>query len=391
MLDGEDFTLLRELQRRAYGRGDALSEAEAETLRALQTRSRRAPAEETVRPPDAPDGAEERSVPPPLPPVAGLFPEQPVAASEEDPDGGETFAETASPEHPPASEGATEEPGDPRRPPGRRRALLLGAVTAVAALLVGLGIGWAAFGRDGGTPMTAAQHEVWKNLEASGDYDAGSVQFAGEKYEVAAWQGTKNNGEMRCIILTTGEGGNNSQDCQPAESVKNGYFGSLNAQINTPESDGDQNPVQIMAVLATDAAGKTVLLMQRIDSAAMEFDWRSNFSGDELAYAEKLVDAGYKGESLNVVGYVEDAPIWMGDHGNRNCLVMALDAQGAPLKAGRFDDPAATPFPDSAEPFSYAEACDVDTGGSLTVAGSTYSVEMTQRGWLLMISKGAQD
>ncbi|WP_344818035.1 hypothetical protein [Microbacterium soli] len=195
----------------------------------------------------------------------------------------------------------------PRR--GIRR-LLVPAVAVLAALL-GLAIGGVAFGGSDGPRLDAVQQDAWAQLEASGRYDAGSLQLMGGDYGVDAWRGSRDDGGLDCLILTRAEV-EPASACLPSDAA--GPQAGPSALQTMIHYTGDDGEVSLWAVLSHDIAGTPVVRITR-ETVNGEFDWRSQFDGVELEQAELLVSAGFEGATLGVAGYDGDQPVWTGAQG----------------------------------------------------------------------------
>ncbi|QMU97443.1 hypothetical protein FVO59_09595 [Microbacterium esteraromaticum] len=322
----------RELQRRAFSPGGGLTESEASELRVLS-----APLADP-EPADPEPGEQE-------PPAA----QEPLAA----PVGGsdalrsEGEAERRSDLAGPGEDEATAPghdataPGRDATAPGRHRPrpgipiLLLAAVVAV---LLGLGVGWLAFGRAGGGPgMTGAQRETLVQLDSSGEFDAGSVALVGTKHGAEAWHATKGAGESECLVLIAEE----ERQTACAEAGQPNSFG-LQANLGL-RADGEH--VMIWAVLLEDTDGERVAIIQREIASGERYDWRSQYSGRDLEIAEFLDSSGYRGDALQLIGYDDTLPIWMTLEPGELCMLVAepdaLIAEGCasldPSAGGRLD------------------------------------------------------
>lgn len=346
MLDAADAARRRELQRRAYAPGGGLSGAEAAELRELDAR-----ASAIVVPPQ-----------PVQDPAAGAelpFSEiRHAAVGRGEPGGGDdapSAPEAVRDQHAldettrtdGRADGAPVVGGASERTPGRRWLLPL---VAGLAILLGLGAGWLVFGRgDGPREMTDAQRKTWTEIEASGEYDPGSVRFVARKHGVDVWQAGKSKGAQDCVVVTRGD--ERKAQCVASESEGDGFGPQASLEF---EQDGDQ--YMVWAALVADAEGDVVALVQR-QNMDVDWDWRSQYNEQELPIAEMLNAAGYSGASLGIVGYDGDTPIWVSESG-RTCLMIA----------------------DSTKVI--AEACGellYDTGRTLelTVGGTSYSLRAT--------------
>lgn len=327
----------RELQRRAFSPGGGLTESEASELRVLSA-PLADPEPADPEPADPEPGEQE-------PPAA----QEPLAA----PVGGsdalrsEGEAERRSDLAGPGEDEATAPGHDATAPgrnataPGRHRPrpgipiLLLAAVVAV---LLGLGVGWLAFGRAGGGPgMTGAQRETLVQLDSSGEFDAGSVALVGTKHGAEAWHATKGAGESECLVLIAEE----ERQTACAEAGQPNSFG-LQANLGL-QADGEH--VMIWAVLLEDTDGERVAIIQREIASGERYDWRSQYSGRDLEIAEFLDSSGYRGDALQLIGYDDTLPIWMTLEPGELCMLVAepdaLIAEGCasldPSAGGRLD------------------------------------------------------
>ncbi|MGF2948826.1 hypothetical protein [Microbacterium alcoholitolerans] len=329
----------RELQRRAYAPGGGLTDAEAEELRALCTPDVVPAPVGSVNPSESPSEgpAEERADPVPN--------ESPGVSEDPAPD-----PDTTDPAPDPTN------PADSR--PTRR---WLAPLAAAVALLLGFGAGWLAFGRDDGLSMTAEQRDTWVQLEGANDYDSGSVELIGAQYGVDAWHATKQEGAHECLVLTGGER-RPQANCLRADRERNPYDLQMSTSL---EKDGDT--ISIWAMLTEDAKGDAVVIMQR-QNTSEGWDWRSAYSEEELPIAEFLDASGYDGNSLQLLGYDGDLPVWLHQY-DRTCLIVASATE------------------------LIAEACgelDATANIDLALPGSIYSVRWTDmRGPSLTIIRDA--
>lgn len=306
MLSADEVRELRFLQGRAYGRDGALTDREARRLGELQEKARVSP--DPVGAPTALDPSTAVSV----------DTRAPAADAVESASGAPT---TAAPEAD-TPEPAGDVPSDPpqRRLGGILRGHLKTVVAASAVLLlVGLAAGWALFGRpDGGVAMTAAQQERRVELQTTGDFDQGSVRIIGQDDDATVWYGTKQEGELACIVLEVGDDATDM--CQPEDELEaSGY----NAGVSLIDGEGESG-MQINASAVRAASGEIVAIIQRWPSGGD--DWLSQFTGAERTRAEQLLDLGFEEYSFSVVGYVNDLPVWRGarieDGMSQDCLVV---------------------------------------------------------------------
>lgn len=370
----------RELQLRAYAPGGELSAAELAELHELQNRDRGAPAGPAPRLGAVPPGSSAAEAPQPADvPVEGAqmvsaptgeAPTVPGAApSEGSPTGLTSRADAdpglASDAGPGAGSSDPDAPSAAGRPsragtPVRRR--VLAAVAAVAALL-GLAAGWLVFGTDlGRTAMTAEQQEVWSELEAAGEYDPGSIQLVGERFGATTWRATRDDAKLSCLLLTRKDEPP-AGSCIPAASTIEGF--ELQVSMDYTE-DGDH--FMLWAMLAEDSRGDPVAVIQRHDMNASTWDWRSQYSQDELALAEALDESGFAGEYLQILGYDGASPVWLYQQ-DRTCLLAVVNEVEVVAQCGML-------------------STDPDFPLELRVGDVVYSVIDTNRGATLTVIRG---
>lgn len=337
----------RELQRRAYAPGGALSAAELAELHELQNRGRGATAGSEPR-------AEEV-----LPPAASLQvvepePSRPAVAAADD--ASTAMAPTPSPPSRPDAQQAA--PGSSRaRVPVRRR--VLAGVAAVAALL-GLGAGWLLFGTDlGRTAMTAEQQAAWSDLETAGEYDAGSIHLVGEKYGATTWRATRDDEKLSCLILTRKDLAP-AGTCMPAGNAAEGF--ELQVTLDYAE-DGDH--YLLWAMIVEDSEGEPVAVIQRQNMGETTWDWRAQYSQEELALAEVLDGSGFAGEHLQILGYDGAMPVWLYQQ-DRTCLLAVVNDVEVVAQCGMLTDDASAPLELKVGDVVYS-AIDTNRGATLTV------------------------
>ncbi|UJP08856.1 hypothetical protein L2X99_10140 [Microbacterium sp. KUDC0406] len=338
---------IRDLQRRAYGPGGGLSPAEAQELAELQDAARPPVPRSTA---DLPSGVVERARNERDETVSDVGEADGVSSrsARSTTDGGEGVSSRSA------------------RSTTRGHRILLTVVAAASALLIGLGAGWLLFGRGTGPAMDAEQQEAWAQLEASGDYDAGSIRMLGEKYGITAWYATQGETKLECLLLTPDT--DNTISCAPAPDPKNtdddqDGWGQLSAQTRLRDEQGSI----VQAIVARDIQGDLTVIMNKWGMTFGDDDWTANFTGTELDIAKTIVAAGYEGNYLRIVGYDGETPIWYED--SANCLLVAdtthLIAKGCDIQA---DIP----------------------GTRLTMPGVTYELRNTPNGQFLTVIRGGE-
>lgn len=304
MLDAEEHDELRSLQARAYGRDASLTASEAARLRELEDR-RVTRADDTA----GGDPAEITEAVPAQPaPVAPrvLFGQEDAGATSEADDGsGE------------AAVGGGPAAAAPSLLSLLRRHWRPAAITAVAVLLIGLGVGWLAFGRSGAAPveLTATQRSWQDDLVSGGVYDSGSIRALGVEEGAVIWAATKERGASICLILRAGDVA--VPNCGPSERVSDtGIYGSIMVA-----AEGDLHR-QINVQMLLTAAGQPAVAVSTYDydPGTTGFTYASE---GESQTATRLVEEGFDPNALWVIGYDGDVPIWSGTQieSQNRCLI----------------------------------------------------------------------
>lgn len=312
MLDADDLTELRALQARAYGRHGELSSEEADRLAELQVRSAGdrekvagrpgvSPAEPVV-PPTPRDraafGVAAESLP--LPTIPGPAPDDDDAAAQARPSASALSSVRAS-----------------------WRPL---ALAAAVVLALGVGIGWLTFGRviTPSIALSPEQQEWQTAILAEGVYDSGSVRAIAAEEGVVVWTATKDAQKDTCIILSNGE--RTRPSCQPTEVVEeDGIFGQLLVEISEVARR------EVMASLFFAPSGEPVV---RVDS------WDQTPGTSSITYATEeetkiaagLVDDGFDPNSIWVIGYDRDVPVWTATEleSQTQCLIHGGSTSSSP-------------------------------------------------------------
>ena len=308
MLSADEREELRSLQARAYGRDAVLTSAEAARLRELDD-LRVAAAVAAVAPPPLDDAA-----------VRDDAPSGPTAPGDRAHDtaaggvGAVGFGAPPEDDDIAPSVGDTADDADPGSGSAfaSLRALVRRhwrpAVLAVAVVLVvGVGIGWLAFGRSDGTApveLTAEQQAWQDDLISGGHYDSGSIRALAVEKSAVIWTATMDERARTCLIL--GSAGVTLPTCAKTETaVEAGIYGSM-----TLRGEGELQRQLTVQMLFTVAGEPAV--------AVSSYDYDPGVSGityaneRESQIAERLVAAGFDANSLWVVGYDGDVPIWTG-------------------------------------------------------------------------------
>lgn len=285
--DADDANELRALQERAYGRDGGLSAVDAARLEELEKWRVAAAHSQTHPQPRVEDVPDE-----PTPPLGRAELPEPVGLVDSAPATTATTATAATTTAPASLRSAI------------RRHWGVAALACAGLLVVGLGAGWALFGRDGGgVPLSSEEQQRSIDLQSAGDYDPGSIEAIGRDGDAIVWFGTKKNGDMECIVLDVA--GESSSGCQIAGEPERSY-GLSAAVVDSSGADGSGE--QISATADRTHTGEMIALIQRWE-LDMD-DWIHQFDPGEQDRAEELFDRGYEPFSLAVMGYAGGAPVW---------------------------------------------------------------------------------
>ncbi|MFB8189721.1 hypothetical protein ACFC14_10380 [Microbacterium sp. NPDC055988] len=284
-----DTAELRALQRKAYGRGGQLTEAESERLRALEDGVTAQPTADVA---DAPDLRQPHGAP--------------EAKAQE------TQAQDAQETQEPPARGVT-----------RQRAIMTLIAATAAVLAVGVGIGGALFApRDASIPLTPEQQQRRGEL-ATEAFDPGSVRAVAQNADALVWYATQDGGSVACLILDVDE--LSQTNCLAVEETERG----LSAALSLPSEASGEAAVSdtVYATMLMSTAGEPLVAIQRwggVDSLTAQFP-------EEVRdRAESLLTDGFE-LGLSLVGTFRSAPVWLADRlsdagATERCLI--VDAAG---------------------------------------------------------------
>lgn len=289
MLNDSESAELRMLQAKAYGRDGALSAVERDRLQELEAgRGRLRPAE-LAR---GLDSTEDLRV---------------VERAEGETKEGERAERV--------------EAVSPTQHPWRRHPLVFLVGAATAAVIVGVGIGWLAFGRDAvpAIAVTAEQQVRGEQLAEEAKLDSGTIMPMAEDADVLVWTGTRDEGEITCMIIDDGE--HDTTSCGPTESVTGG---GLHATLSrdAPASSGNDTEM-ISASMGLAREDEPVVMLQRGWISSSNDGYLDMFTDPEQrATAARLLDEGFDEWSPMLAAYDGDTPIWIGirDNAQEMCL-----------------------------------------------------------------------
>lgn len=311
MLSSGETAELRELQRRAYAPGDGLSAAEAARLHELE--DKRVMAAESA-------AAEPESVPA----TSVTEPAADVVSP----------ADAAGPEAP--GVGAAEDAGitDPA-PRAKRRSPWVPLAAGAALLLVGLGAGWAiaeSLHTPASVAVTAEQQARGEQIAPEGT-DPGSLIALGEREGVLAWYVTKSQGAQTCLVLDGG-GDEVETSCSRTDSLSS-Y--PVSAALDIASDDAGDYIDVTFASLAFSPDGRPAVSLSGHRSVGSTTERYAN--DEERTIAADLQDAGYRADSLYVVGYYAGQPIWTAVRGAAEYCLLYIQPDGIPLgDCGEFGD-----------------------------------------------------
>ena len=291
-----------ELQRRAFSRGGGLDDSEIAELRRLDALF----AVRTAEEPESPEA------PPPQEQPSPSHPQAPSPSRE-------GARETA----PPAEAVPSEPVAVSSLPAQRRRWGMLPALvlTIVVALLLGFGGGWLLLARADAPVMTADQVSAMARIEKRARFDPGSVVFLGEKHGAGVWRATTQGGAQICLALQAAD--QEEFQCITPPAADEPFGETLGVSLAL----GDEaTQWWYWASLLTDISGREVVIVQRQDMTAGSA-WQSQFTDAERALIDTLAAEGVDPESVQVVGYDGDMPVFFAQ-GAQSCLYLVAADTG---------------------------------------------------------------
>ncbi|MGW9627858.1 hypothetical protein [Microbacterium sp. NPDC055521] len=334
MLNQAESSRRRELQRRAFAVGGGANDAELAELRELDARAAADPvvapaavpaARDSASSPQHPDHDQHLTGPRPAEPrdhdrplnEHGLIEHGPIEhgliehglnehgllASSQDAAGGPDEHEPSAP-----AGGAA-----PRR---RRPSIPLLVLSTLIVLLLGFGGGWMLLNRDSTPTMSAEQAKAMAEIEKTARFDPGSMTYLGEQYDASLWRATSKNGEEICLAIHVID--RNGHQCMSPADEDTPFAQPVGVSLN--RSDGDVQ-WSYWATLVTDITGREVLVVQRYDMAA-GFDWEAQYTEDERRYIRVLEADGVDPNTLQIIGYDDDVPIFLSQDGH-TCIYVA--------------------------------------------------------------------
>lgn len=291
MLDHTETAELKALQARAYGREGSLATEGLARLRELEQKRRGvAPTAAAPDPSSGSGSGNEESVAEPV--EVSDVSEKPVAEP-------------------------VEAPGSTRHP--RLRWLVAGAAVAIA---IGVGIGWSVWGQSHNAITLTDEQRGWQDeLAAEDDFDPGSLYAVGEEKGVVVWLATKDDGKKTCLLMSNGR--ESSTPCQRTDGVRaDGMWAQL--EVPTAESYADVTSANLLF----SADGHPAVAM---DQYRNDFGAEVEYEPEEQKAIDLLIDRGYQQQSLWIVGYFEDRPVWTGAYAEtpvEQCLVYVAASGG---------------------------------------------------------------
>lgn len=331
MLSSGETAELRELQRRAYAPGGGLLAEDAARLNELEDKrvaavappvdaedasaapvnGTEAEAVGSARAGGAMSGA--RAVDPGAPAIAAEA--SGTGRSLPDTDAGATVADAEGP-----SGGAVPAARS------RRRLPWVSLAAGAAALLVGLGAGWVlseSRRAPASLEITAEQQARGEQIAPEGT-DPGSVIALRERGDVVAWYATKNSGETTCLILDGG-GDDVETSCAIEASLASMPLSNL-IEVETGSDDGLDVTYATLTFTPDQRPAVT------IDGYRGQMPPDELYESDEEAdIAASLREAGYRADSIYVVGYHGDDPLWTAQRGTREECLVYVQPDGVPL------------------------------------------------------------
>lgn len=323
MLSSGETAQLRELQRRAYAPGGALTDAEARRLEELQALARGVTPALTT-PADTSEGGDAADGD-----AAAWQPFDPRISREVDQEGLRFESEALDDRDIDAGdlERAGEGSGES---PARAKVGLRGILkrrwfpyaSVAFALLIGFCVGFAVFGQAAvqAVALSLAAGAEQAELETEGVYDPGSITPLDQVLGATIWHATRQDGDTQCLLLTAGD--RSESTCIPTDQFDEQGAG-LHAAIALPaDEEGDTSSLNVGVVRGLD--GELDVTAQRM-TWALTWDWRSQYTEDELSIIDRIErETGIGGEALQIVGYDGDRPIWLEYIDSGKCVIVAV-------------------------------------------------------------------
>lgn len=279
-----DETELRDLERRAYGAGGALTAADAVRLRTLQEERR------ASRSDAAPTASDVETSP----------------RRNKDNGSGEGHLAAESP-----SDGASSLPDEAAgASTGWRRWVL-----ATALLLVGAGGGWfAATLLGGGPPLSSEQRERHAVIAADPVVAAGTLELIREVDGMMVWFAGRADSDDLCIALDAD--GQYQLSCGTRDRYERE---GLSVMLPAAGTGGTAHN----AVIVPSLSGEPLAYVFSFTISGGD-GWLEQFSSEEQPVAESLLAEGYDLYSPTVIGTFEGEAVWWAtrDVGVQTCLIV---------------------------------------------------------------------
>src|SRR5690606_32295439 len=109
------------------------------------------------------------------------------------------------------------------------------------------------------------------------------------------------------------------------ECVLNERFeepGALYVNLQVPGDDTTFD--SLTATMLRSPDGEYVPIVQSWSTE--EYDWRDQFTAEELEIVERIEAAGYDGGALEIVGYDGASPVWLSWGTNGPCVIAVGDS-----------------------------------------------------------------
>ncbi|MGF6823939.1 hypothetical protein M2317_002864 [Microbacterium sp. ZKA21] len=204
------------------------------------------------------------------------------------------------------------------------------------ALLLGFGVGFAVFGQEvlRSVALSLSVGAERAELEARGEYDPGSITPLEQVREATIWHVTRDDGDTQCVLVTVED--RRERACTSTDQFDN-HGAGLYAGISLPaDVESESSGLNVNVVRALD--GDLDVAVQLWTPGMWE--WRSQYTEDELATLDRIErETGISGESVELIGYDGDRPIWVEYLSTGTCIIAALDVTVERACADHPNDP----------------------------------------------------